>query len=64
MDYAGRSLKSQMKRADRLSAAHVLIVGDAELKNGVAVLRNMTTKEQTDVALEDLPDTLRRQFTE
>jgi len=64
MDYAGRSLKSQMKRADRLSAGHVLIVGDTELKNGVAVLRNMETREQTDVALEDLPDTLRRQFTE
>jgi histidyl-tRNA synthetase len=53
MDYSGRSLKSQMKRADRLGAAHVLIVGDAELEKGSAVLRNMSTKAQKDVAIQD-----------
>jgi histidyl-tRNA synthetase len=52
MDYTGRSLKAQMKRADRLNAGHVLIVGEAELDKGTAVLRNMTTKEQQDVPLE------------
>ena len=62
MDYAGRSLKSQMKRADRLSAAHVLIVGDAELQSGTAVLRNMATKEQKAIALENLPETIRQQL--
>ncbi len=63
MDYAGRSLKSQMKRADRLSAAHVLIVGDAELDKGAAVLRNMSTKEQSEIALDNLPETLRQQLS-
>jgi histidyl-tRNA synthetase len=52
MDYAGRSLKAQMKRADRHNAGHVLIVGETELDKGAAVLRNMTTKEQQDVPLE------------
>jgi histidyl-tRNA synthetase len=54
MDYSGRSLKSQMKRADRLGAGRVLIVGESELQKGAAVLRDMTTKEQQDIVLEDL----------
>jgi histidyl-tRNA synthetase len=52
MDFGDRSLKSQMKRADRLNAAHVLIVGDDELAKGIAPLRDMTTKEQVVVSLD------------
>jgi histidyl-tRNA synthetase len=63
MDYAGRSLKSQMKRADRLSARRVLIVGDAELEKGAAVLRDMNTKEQQEIDLSQLPEILRRRLT-
>ena len=62
MDYAGRSLKSQMKRADRLSAANVLIVGDSELQSGAAVLRNMSTKVQQEIAIENLPETIRQKI--
>ncbi len=54
MDFENRSLKSQMRRADKLGAAYVLIVGDRELEEGTAVLRNMTTKEQDKVPLQDL----------
>jgi histidyl-tRNA synthetase len=49
MDFGGKSLKSQMKRADRLGATHVLIVGDNEIKQGSVILRNMTTKEQVTI---------------
>lgn len=58
MEYSGKSLKAQMKRADRLGAVNVLIVGDAELAQGKAVLRDMATKAQTELALEGLTDTL------
>ena len=54
MDFAGKSLKSQMKRADRLEAGHVLIVGDDELEKGEAILRNMGTKDQVPVPLDGL----------
>jgi len=54
MDFAGKSLKSQMKQADRLEAGHVLIVGDDELGKGEAILRNMETKEQVPVPLDSL----------
>jgi len=54
MDLSDRSLKSLMKRADRLGAAYVLIVGDRELDDGKAVLRNMATKEQRRIPVSDL----------
>ena len=54
MDFSNKSLKAQMKRADRLGAAHVLIVGDDELKQGTAILRNMKTKKQVSVPFEDI----------
>jgi len=42
-----------MKKADRLGAKKVLIVGDDELDTGRAVLRDMNTKVQEDVNLDD-----------
>lgn len=59
MDYSGRSLKSQMKLADRLGARFVVILGDDEIDRGEATLRDMRTSEQTVVALGDLVNYLR-----
>jgi histidyl-tRNA synthetase len=47
-----RSLKSQMRRADKLKALAVLIVGEDELANGRAMLRDMATKEQQEIDLD------------
>ncbi len=52
MDMEDRSLKSQMKRADRMGADYVLIFGENELKGGPAVLRNMDTREQKWIPLD------------
>ncbi len=54
MDFENRSLKSQMRRADKLGVSYALIVGDRELDEGGAVLRNMMTKDQEKVPLQDL----------
>lgn len=54
MDFQDRSLKAQMRRANKLGVSHVLIVGDRELEDGAAVLRDLETKEQEQVSLEDL----------
>jgi len=40
-----------MKRANRLNAAHVLIVGENELASGEIILRNMDTKEQSALSM-------------
>ncbi len=62
MDLGAKSLKSQMKRADRLGAANVLMVGENELKAGTAILRNMKTKEQESVPLNSLVKSLIKRF--
>ena len=62
MDMAGRSLKSQMKQADRLGAEHVLIAGDTELEKGQVLLRDMVTKEQVPVPVNDLVEAMRSRF--
>jgi histidyl-tRNA synthetase len=49
IDYDGRSLKGQMKRADRLAAPLVLILGDDELARGQVTVKDMRTHEQADV---------------
>ena len=54
MDFGRRSLKAQMKRADRLGAAYVLIVGENELSQGSVILRNMATKEQVEIPIDDI----------
>ncbi|MBR6918466.1 MAG: histidine--tRNA ligase, partial [Clostridia bacterium] len=41
-DAVGRSLKAQMKYADKIGAEYVLIIGDSELESGRANLRTMT----------------------
>ena len=52
MDFQDRSLKAQMRRANKLGASYALIVGDRELEDGAATIRNLGTKEQEDVPLQ------------
>jgi histidyl-tRNA synthetase len=58
MEYASRGLKAQLKTADRLGAARVLILGENELASGKALLRDMVAKSQQEVPLEGLVDRL------
>jgi histidyl-tRNA synthetase len=62
-DYAGASLKSQMKKADRYGADYTLIVGEQELRSGTSVLRNMRTKEQIAVSLANIVEDLKTKIS-
>jgi histidyl-tRNA synthetase len=53
-----RSVKSQMRRADKLNASSVIIVGDNELDRGVALLRDMTSKQQSEISLNRVEEVL------
>ena len=59
-DTVGRSLKAQMKYADKIGAAKVLILGDSELETGRAVLRTMTgnmgENTQTEIDIANIAD--------
>ena len=58
MDYAGRSMKSQMKQADKANARYALILGEDELAKGVVTMRNMESSGQEQVAREDIVNKL------
>ncbi|GFO60819.1 histidine--tRNA ligase [Geomonas silvestris] len=51
IDYEGKSLKSQMRRADKFKSRFTLIIGGDELARGTAPLKDMDGGTQSDVAL-------------
>lgn len=53
-DLVGRSLKAQMKYANKIGAKYIAIFGDEELQNETLTLKNMENGEQQNVAMEDL----------
>lgn len=48
------SLKSQMKKADKVEADYVIIIGDSEIAENVVTIKNMKTAEQVKEAVTDL----------
>ena len=54
VDYAGRSMKAQMKQANKLGAKFAAIMGDDELSEGVVMLRDMAGSEQEKVPVNKL----------
>ncbi len=51
-DLSARSLKAQMKYADKIGAQYVVMLGDSELESGVVKLRKMADGTETEVALD------------
>jgi histidyl-tRNA synthetase len=64
MEGEKKSLKSQMRRADKLRARYVAIVGDDELGKQAAVLRNMDTQEQVEIGLDRFEDEVKAKVEE
>lgn len=54
MDYMSRSMKAQMKDANRENANYTLIIGDNELSEGKFTLRNMKESEEVSLTFEDI----------
>lgn len=53
-DFLRRSMKAQMREANRLGAKRVVILGDEELARGEAIVKNMESGNQENVALADV----------
>ena len=51
IDYDGKSMKSQMRRADKLSCRSTLIIGETELASGRAPLKEMASGRQVEIEL-------------
>lgn len=54
LDYLSRSVKAQMREANRLNVKFVLMIGGEELSNGEVVLKNMKNSEQFNLPLNNL----------
>ena len=53
-DIVGRSVKSQMKYADKIKARYAVVIGDNELQAGKAVLKDMIQGSGKEVELKEL----------
>ncbi len=52
-DVVGRGLRAQMKYADKIGAKYSLVLGDNEIAENKAKVKNMETGEQTELALDE-----------
>ncbi len=62
MELSAKSMKSQMRSADKEKCAFALIVGENELKSGALVLKNMKDGSQESVKMSDILGHLQRKF--
>lgn len=51
-DVVGRGLRAQMKYADKIGAKFSMVLGDNEIEQGKAVIKNMSSGEQTEIVLD------------
>ena len=58
-DLMGRSLKAQMKEANRQNAPYAMIIGSNELEAGAATVKEMKSGEQEEVSFDELNEYLR-----
>lgn len=62
-DYLDRSVKAQMKYANKTGAHYAVVIGADELERGRVVIKNMESHEQKEVALSQLiQEVLRKDF--
>ena len=55
-DVVGRSLKAQMKYADKIGAKYTMVLGDDEIAQGKAKIKNMDSGESTEMELAEIAD--------
>ena len=55
-DYMDRSVKAQMKYANKINAKNTVIIGENEIKEKKVTVKNMESHEQTEVELDKLEE--------
>ena len=61
-DHLDRSVKAQFKYSDKINSKFTIVIGEDELKNDSATLKNMSTSEQTTVKLSELVEELKNRL--
>ena len=55
-DHVGRSLKAQFKFANKMNAGYLIMVGGDEKLRGMVKLRNMQTREESEMTQDAVVD--------
>lgn len=64
MDFLGRSLKAQLKQANRQQARFALLLGEEECARGEVLLKNLESGEQRAVARQTVIPTIQQEMEE
>ena len=62
VDYQGRNLKKQFKKADRIAAAFTLVLAADEVESGSVSVKNMASQQQSKIHLKDLNEWLKKNY--
>ena len=62
LDYQGKNLKKQFKKADRVAAAFTLVLAEDEVKTASVSVKNMASQEQIKISLKDLNAWLKKNY--
>ena len=59
-DIVGRSVKAQMKYANKIGAAYTVVLGDSEIEAGIAKVKNMADGSETEMNIDDIAEEIMR----
>lgn len=59
-DHIGKSVKAQFKYSDKINSKYTIVIGDEELENDEASLKNMDTGEQISIKISELVEELKK----
>ena len=62
LEYKGRGLRAQMKTANKLNAQYVVMIGEDEINNAAATVRDMGSGDQQLVAFQQLTEVMREKI--
>lgn len=61
-DFMGRSLKAQMKYANKINASYVVVIGEDEIKNNRIKVKNMKNGSEDEISIDELFDYLKQRI--
>ena len=62
LDYQGKNLKKQFKKADRIAAAFTLVLAEDEVQSASVSVKNMASQEQIKIPLKELIEWLKKNY--
>jgi histidyl-tRNA synthetase len=59
LEYKGRGLRAQMRTANKLNTRYVVMIGEDEINNEAATVRDMASGDQQSIAFSQLAEIMR-----